>query len=102
MVSDMNKEQYLLICLMEEAAEIQQACAKALRFGITNVHPVHRSNNLDSIKRELNDLEAIRQMLVEAGVLGIFEALEDCEQIDAKMKKVEKYMKESKEIGTLN
>ncbi len=30
----MNKTEYLLVCLAEECAEIQQAVDKALRFGL--------------------------------------------------------------------
>ena len=35
----MNKQEYLLTCLSEECAEIQQAVSKALRFGLDNYNP---------------------------------------------------------------
>lgn len=35
----LTKQQYALIKVMEEAAEIQQACAKALRFGLDDINP---------------------------------------------------------------
>lgn len=35
----MTKTEYLLVVLSEECSEIQQAVTKALRFGLSDIHP---------------------------------------------------------------
>lgn len=35
----MNKQEYLLQCLAEEASEVVQAVSKCLRFGLNNEWP---------------------------------------------------------------
>jgi NTP pyrophosphatase (non-canonical NTP hydrolase) len=55
----MNIEQYLLIKLMEEAAEVQQACAKALRFGLRSTNNGTKPSNLESLQSEFKDMNAV-------------------------------------------
>ena len=64
----MNKQDYLLVCLMEELAEAQQACAKALRFGLDDHHPQTQLSNEDSLWNEINDVYAILDLLKEQNV----------------------------------
>ena len=56
---------YLLVCLMEECAEIQKEAAKCLRFGESNWHPADPkiTLNVDRLKYEIIDLCAIIEML---------------------------------------
>ena len=54
----MNRVEYLLVCLMEECAEVQQAAAKALRFGLTD-------QNLDDLYGEYVDVAAVFGMLAD-------------------------------------
>lgn len=61
----MTREQYLLVCLMEEAAEIQQLAAKALRFGLDNHHPDSTEPNYATLRKELIDFDAVRYMLAQ-------------------------------------
>ena len=63
----MTRTEYLLICLMEEAAEVQQAASKALRFGLedTTITITPRQR----ISEELNDLKGLLWMLQEEGVV---------------------------------
>ena len=46
----MTNTEYLLTCLMEEAAEVQQIAAKCLRFGLDNHHLVRQ--NIEGLLRE--------------------------------------------------
>jgi len=48
----MNKTEYLLVCLAEECAEIQQAVDKALRFGLDVGFPGGKTTNAQDISRE--------------------------------------------------
>jgi len=66
----MTKTEYLLATLAEEAAEVAQACCKALRFGLND--PTREVPAEIRIIEELADLEAVVDLLKEAGVqLGI-------------------------------
>jgi len=63
---DKERVQYLLATLMEEAAEVIHAAAKAHRFGLDHDEPGYgEGTNKDQILREVGDLLAI------AGLLGI-------------------------------
>ena len=60
-----EREKYLLICLMEEAAEIQMACSKALRHGLNSLYPNKPSTNSEDISREVADLLGLVDLLVD-------------------------------------
>ncbi len=63
-------ERELLVCLIEECAEIQKDACKALRFGIDD-HPVDRTeSNRETIAGELGDLLCVLDLLVENGTLN--------------------------------
>lgn len=95
----MNLEQNLLIQLMEECAEVQHACVKALRFGLHDSAPYAETNNLFAIRRELGDL------------LGVLQVINDTTEISteippawvsAKISKIEQYLRHSRELGILD
>lgn len=98
----MNKTEYLLVCLMEEAAEVQQIAAKCLRFGLDNYHPndSERKTNFNELRRELDDLDAIRVMLqtvIKRQLRGDYY----WPTIQEKENKVFHYMNVSRDCGTL-
>lgn len=97
----MNRSEYLLTCLMEEAAEVQQACAKALRFGLEDNAPMSLESNADKIANEYVDMIAIIYMLVDEDVVEGFVDKEILKRIDVKKNKVKKWMKYSKQKGML-
>jgi NTP pyrophosphatase (non-canonical NTP hydrolase) len=57
------QEQERLVRLMEEAAEVQQACAKVLRWGWERVNPTvpvkKQETNREYLGRELDDFMAM-------------------------------------------
>lgn len=59
----MNRLQYLLIKLAEECSEVSQMALKCAHHGISNVKPEHTSPNSEMLKGELNDVQAIIEML---------------------------------------
>lgn len=65
---------YLTLRLGEEAAEVAQRTGKSLAYGHdeVNVKEPTGPNNTDKLVGELNDLLAVADMLVEAGVLPVF------------------------------
>jgi hypothetical protein len=64
----MDEIQYLLNCLSEECAEVQQRVSKALRFGLKEIQPGQPLDNIQRIEEELIDVAAIISMLRERGV----------------------------------
>ena len=59
----LNKSTYLLICLIEECAEIIQRVCKAIRFGMDEIQPGQDLNNLERISQEVDDFQGITTML---------------------------------------
>jgi len=88
----MNTTEHLLTILAEEGAEITHRACKALRFGLTDIGPKESETNRRAIEREVADLLAVFDML------GFEIRAED---VVAKREKVKKFMKYSREVGTL-
>lgn len=62
----MDITNYLLVCLMEESAEIAQAAAKSIRFGLDDSHPERvGETNEDDLLEELYQCIAVVEMLQE-------------------------------------
>jgi len=99
----MNKTEYLLIHLMEEAAEVQQAASKCLRFGFDGYNPDDpmRTTNSYDLKQELKDLRATEVMLAREGHIECDQNLSGLD-LGKKIEKIEHYMNVSKRCGTLN
>jgi hypothetical protein len=96
----MDRTEYLLICLIEECAEVQKVATKCLRFGLKNHHPNRPNiNNQAELNKELLDIDAIRYMLSDSAT--IFRSHIDPAIYNDKIEKVKKYMGVSKEIGIL-
>ena len=86
----MNRKEHLLTILGEECSELHKETCKILRFGLT-------AKNGDNLQAEFNEILALVRMIADEGiVLYKHEHL-----ISAKIEKVEKYLLESKELGTL-
>lgn len=66
----MTKNENLLVTLMEECAELQQAVSKALRFGMYGYQPSYpEKTNEHNIMIKYYQLVAAMEMLENAGVL---------------------------------
>lgn len=94
----MKRHEHLLIILAEECAEVQQAATKALRFGLHEQRDLPTSN-YDRLRAELNDIWAVVEMVEHACDVSLEKQYD---AIKAKQEKVEKYLKYSYELGTLD
>ena len=92
----MNREQYLLTKLGEEATEIAQIALKTQQFGKGEKYHKHDLNNEERINVEFNDLLAIVDLLNQ-------EFGYDLKPIPsfkiAKQAKIEQYYEYSKDLG---
>lgn len=93
----MNRTEHLLSILAEECAEVAQRVTKALRFGLTEVQSGQPLTNAQRITYELGDLMGMVDMLESEGHI---ESPSD-EAIAKKRVAVEKYLKLSASVGTL-
>jgi len=96
----LNKNQHLLQILAEECAEVIKEVSKSLRFGTDNERPNTGESNAKLISKEFIEAIAVRNMLVEAGVLVI--PLDAYEIGEAKKVKVLKYLEYSRVAGMLD
>lgn len=86
----MNRLQYLLGKLAEEASEVAKAALKAQQFGFNSWNPdnLDAGSNATQLCVELNDVGAIVRMLNEEYKLGFEVSLEEMED---KRVRVNKY-----------
>lgn len=94
----MNRTEYLLVCLSEECAEIQQAVDKALRFGLDVGFPGGKTTNAEDIAQEWVDAIGVMEMLEDDKII---KNIVTQENINKKKNKVNSYMKHSRKLGTL-
>lgn len=94
----MNLAEHLQTCIAEECGEIvdaalaiQKVFHKSLRFGFSDVNPEDLKTKKEILKKELNDMLAAIELLVEIGFLD--EVPIDFELIDAKKKKILSFIK---------
>ena len=97
----LTEEQYLLICLQEECNEVAHRISKALRFGLDEVQEGQDLSNRERIQEELYDFSAVVEQLTNMGTFNIISEEELDEKTMAKIAKLEKYMRLSRELGLL-
>lgn len=81
-------QDYLIMCLAEECAEVAQRCMKAMRFGRDQIQTGHTETNAKRIEGELTDLIAVVDMLIASQVI---DEPADPDKLEAKKSKVIKY-----------
>ena len=94
----MTREQFLLLKVMEECAELAQVASKTMQFGRDERRHGDKQTNMQRMNGEFNDLMAIiHELNTKHGY-----QLQPCEFTGAaKMEKVDKYYQYSQEIGTV-
>jgi len=95
----MTREEYLLILLAEECAEVAQRATKVLRFGMTDPagsEPGQPYNNRERLLGEVNDLLTI------LGMIFPDEEYVDKQYQYEKRMRIEKYLRLSQELGTVD
>ncbi len=98
----MNRKEHLFKIAEEECAEVAQRISKAMRFTPQEVQPGQSLNNAERIMQEYMDLQCMVIMLQREGHLPIWSDARRALAIEAKEMQVEKYLKYSEEVGTLD
>lgn len=94
----MTLQEYLLVQLGEEAAEVAHACGKAARFGLNDDYK--GKNDRQRLVEELNDLFALVELLQTHNILPL--DAYNKQQVASKKEKVRKWMEHSFYLGILN
>lgn len=97
----MNKEQYLLTCIAEEASEVVKDATKAIRFGLHDKNPTAYANNAANIVQELTELIALVEYAGKEGYIDIT-LLNNEETKKQKIKKYLKYAEYARQCGRLD
>lgn len=95
----MNKTQYLLVKIAEEAAEVGQMALKTAHFGVHEKEHISGLSNVERLRRELTDLIAVVEMLQDN---TNFNFVVPTEEKLAKRNKVEHYLKYSQSQGLVD
>lgn len=97
----MNLNQYYLIKLAEEAAEVAQIALKAAHFGLSEVQPGRAETNAERVYAELNDMLAMVHRLGEVsnGEFWFDIGSPDHVAIATKLSKVEHFLAYSQSLG---
>lgn len=97
----MNREQFLLVKLAEECAEVAQRAIKQIQFGKLEVQTGQQLTNAERLKQELIDLRNIVRLLQFYKEVPEITEVEEINALIAKRNKLQKYLKLSAELGEL-
>lgn len=95
----MNRQEYYLIKIIQEASEVIKDATKVLEFGPDIIVPGTNVTNRDRLITELNDLAGAIHALKDSGFN--MTGLGDPHAIAAKVDKINHYMKVSQQLGTV-
>ena len=99
----MDTKEHLLICLMEECAEVQQAAAKMLRFGPDCYNPTvpNSLSNLRHLNKEVTDVTVLMNAInAEFDRTDEAKIVHEADEEDKKLR-LQKYMQVSRDLGLL-
>lgn len=96
----LTKEQYLLIQLAEECAEVSHRVSKALRFGLAEVQEGQTLTNSERLVAEIVDCVAVMDVIHDAGILDLNDTVLEA-KFEEKKDKIAKYMAYSRDNGIL-
>lgn len=97
----MKLDQFLLVKLGEECAEVAQRAAKQIQFGKDEVQRGHRKTNARRLRDEINDFMAVVLLLMDRRQLPYDSEPELARAIEAKKAKIKKYARYSRKLGRL-
>lgn len=107
----MNREQFLLLKLSEECAEVSQRAIKQIQFGAketqgkgspsNDIRPETLLTNAERLRGEILDLFSLISLLEDCGAIPEFNFEDFQDAKSAKIAKMNKYLKYSNELGVI-
>lgn len=94
----MNRTQWFLAKLAEEAAEVSQRAMKAQQFGMEEVQPEQHLNNLERLILEAHDFIATYQLMLSEVDAGI-EGMPGPGKVEQRRQKMEKFLRLSQSLN---
>lgn len=94
----MNRKEYLIVCLIEELGEVQQALSKVLRFTENDKFKGKEYSNLEQVCIEWTDVMAVKDLLEDEGFVIIANWFE---RYQAKKTRLLEFMEHSRDLGVL-
>ena len=93
----LDREQYLLAKLVEEAAEVQQRALKMMQFGMNEIQAGQKLNNSQRLRLEIMDFLTIVDLMETEIYIDDLEA----EGLHSAMKRVKmaEYLELSRKLG---
>lgn len=96
----MNRQEHLIDCLMEEAAETIVEASKCQRFSLDQKYLESNFTNRERLVREIKDQICVARIMLEEGIIDDFMPTE-AEYERKRGKLLEKFMVLSREYGAL-
>jgi hypothetical protein len=97
----MNENQYLLIKLAEECAEVAQRAIKQVQFGKNEIEPGQNLTNGRRLLLELNDLQSLVEILEDEDEIPTQSYMDWKLARQEKRDKIDKYKQYSRKLGLL-
>lgn len=97
----MKFQQFLLLKLMEECAEVQQRASKYMQFGQGEIEPGGKHTNEERLRFEINDLLSIIRLLEKGKIIPTPTKRDLENHILTKEMKVIYYANYSKNLGMI-
>jgi len=97
----MDRTQWFLSKLAEEATEVSQRAMKAQQFGVGEVQPEQPLNNLERLVLEAHDFIATYQLMMAELDAGI-EPMPGPGEIEQRRQKMEKFLSLSQRLGMVS
>lgn len=96
----MNRIEYLVDCLMEEAAEVIVEASKCQRFTLDQKYLESNATNRKRLELEVKDMIIVARILQDEGIIDAY--LPTQQEFDRKREKlIEKFMQLSRDYGAL-
>lgn len=95
----LDREQYLLTKLAEEAAEVQQRALKMMQFGRDEIQEGQNKTNRQRLTEEIRDMGAVLELLKDEGFIETWTVEVAIQHAKDKWAKMAHYLELSRKLG---
>lgn len=95
----MTENQFYLLKLIEECAEVAQRAAKQMQFGLYEIEPGQGETNRERLRNEINDLLYCIKVLEQVQEIPSLSKQELRVAMNKKCEKINQYLDYSRQLG---